>query len=224
MINEKSVLLKLGFWREEYRCWRKLQLGFTLVEMLIVIFIVAILAAVAIANFGAARQKAKIDLVADSLVSVIKQQQSAAKSKARCFGLKFSASAPAGGGGGLCGNDGCNVAGADGRVNLIDANYVAVGNGNNRADYCEDSTIKLQPMPEMEDFIVQNLKIDDAVVPAVKIYFKPPFATAVFDGNATDGAGAINHVLTIAVVNALRNEVRTLQFDSATGRGEIIRN
>lgn len=209
---------------------RKDHKGFTLVEMMIVIAIVAILATIAIANYGSVRQKAKLDIVADTLVSIIKQQQSNAKngkgggvvspttaglgadsglSGVKCYGLFFQTSQTT----------------DKPYASLVSAPYVAVG--TNGADYCDTGSEISQPVTEMEDFSITSLKKDNVETPELEFYFKPPFGKPFLAGagsSTADLTTVLSSQIDITLSSKTKGDDRLIRFDAASGVVSVIRN
>jgi prepilin-type N-terminal cleavage/methylation domain-containing protein len=183
--------------------------AFTLIEILIVIFIIGILTVVVIANYGAARQKAKADLIADTLINTIKVQQNAAKSgkgaSPQCYGVYF------------------DVAGEP-HLQTVTAPYVsvsAVGFGD--ADYCDMSQKNTQKLTDLEDFAIDGIDAFGDPQQAYLIMFKPPEANVV-GGNSLEARQTLNADINSIFEVTFRSqdglEVRKVSFDIATGRAQ----
>lgn len=171
--------------------------GFTLIELLIVITIIGILAVMAIGSFGSARQDAQLDIAADSISSIIKEQQGNAKDglqgvgsdstkEASCYGVVFQTSST------------LSNASTDPFVQAITVPYVAVPTATNSesADYCDTSNIQnLQktPVDATSNILLTGLKQAGIDMDSLVIMFKPPFG-AVLEGtgsNISDSLSAI---------------------------------
>lgn len=149
--------------------------AFTLIEMLVVITIIAILAAVAVSSYGIAGQRARLDVGVDSVVSVLKQQQGLSKSGRvvnvgggagtkeaegyKCYGMYFSDNDP--------------------YVQLVEADYVSVD--VTRADYCkiDPNSSPLRVFPELGNLVLTGIEKDNQELNKLVVMFKPPFGNIV---------------------------------------------
>jgi prepilin-type N-terminal cleavage/methylation domain-containing protein len=155
--------------------------GFTLLELLIVISIIAILAILTISNYAGVQRGARLDFAADSVVSLIKEQQQLAKSGNRdeggnlqCYAFKLI------------------VADEENQAQALigSSNYVGLPkdeNGNilsnpdpGSVDVCEK--IEGGGWQERKIFqagtVLQNISeiINGQELNSLELYFKPPFA------------------------------------------------
>jgi len=189
--------------------------AFTLIEILIVIAIIGILAVVAVSSYGAVRQKVKIDLMADTLISTIKEQQDAAKTGRGtpvCYGIYFNSAASAS------------------QIQLITAPYVAVESVGEMADYCDMSKSDLSDFALFENFKILDMTAFGAPRSSYLIMFKPPEAAIVI-GSDPGGAlaplsapGSIftDSLIKITIGSADGSDQKTIGFDVATGVAERI--
>lgn len=186
--------------------------AFTLVEMLIVIAIVAILALLAIGSFGAARQQARREIAIDSLVSLLRQQQTLAKSgrleedfgSNRCYGVLYTIQDP--------------------YVQLVEMPYVPVGTTD--ADYCDPVAREAVDYDAIQDFEVREIERFGSDTSDVLILFKPPFARPVL-GDVTFTSLddlMVQSTSDIIIRVGLPNDeqVRAFRFDASSGLIERI--
>jgi len=172
-----------------------------LVELLVVITIIAILAFMAVSSYGKAQRQAKLDIAADTLVSMIKEQQGAAKSGRvagdsglQCYGIRIS---------------------TDG-VKILHAEYVSVDDVG--GDYCKagEALPKDFPIPEME------VRSVDSSEDILTVFFKPPQAKiALYMGNS-DMPSPADFTLTIEIGLPNVDDTRKISFDTVSGLVERI--
>ena len=155
--------------------------AFTLVEMLIVVAVIAILAWIAVGAYGGARRQAQIDLIADNLVSTLKQQQSLSKSGrvtgdvgaeevSKCYGMYFHK-----GGEDL----------GEFKIQTIVADYYPVI--DNKADVCDLDNAMTTDFESVTDFEMSKIeKFGQDEVEEVIIMFKPPFGRIVVGKNYSE--------------------------------------
>jgi len=181
--------------------------AFTLIEMLVVIAIVALLAILAISAYGVARQQARRDIAADSLMSALRYQQGLAKTGrveddgsegVFCYGMLFSVDEP--------------------YAQLLKTPYVAVG--QQKADYCDVSQDDLQDFDPLEDFKVYEIDKFGADSDNVVVLFKPPFANVVLSDSSfmmpmPPGAQQTDIVISIGLPND--DDRRAFRFDTSSG-------
>lgn len=138
--------------------------GFTLIELIIVFTIIGLLAVLAMGSFGAARKQARLDIAADSLATLIKEQQGKTQSGRQvgdvpsCYGVVFQKLAP--------------------YVQTVALPYRAIANDSTaKADYCDATgTPTLTPFESFtKDFQVQSLEQGSAKLEKLVVMFKSPF-------------------------------------------------
>lgn len=187
--------------------------AFTLIEIIVVITILAILAMIAVFSYGAARQRAKMDLIADSLVSVLKQQQELSRSgkqivigeesETSCYGLSFNTS----------------VTEEDTYyVKYIRAPYVTVGVYG--ADYCDMDELEGEPFKDMDNFVISEIKKDGVESQdSLPIMFRPPQAKVMYsmDNLPTALRSPESSTVLITVSTPDLEQSRSFEFDPATG-------
>ncbi|HLG25922.1 MAG TPA: type II secretion system protein [Candidatus Gracilibacteria bacterium] len=195
--------------------------AFTLVEMLVVITIVAILAVIAVSSYGAARRVARLDIVADSVVSMLKERQQKAKSgvvtptqpgtpsatgsrnssQPHCYGLFFSTAPEAG-----------SLA-----VEVVETPYFPVGPQG--ADYCDLVQAETDPLDVVEDFKILNIQRFETETEELLILFKPPFARVVLGTMNTVSAPGTEYTQDLLVTLGLPEGQgeRTVRYNIASG-------
>lgn len=187
----------------------KVRTAFTLIEVLIVITIVAILAILAVTSYGAVRQQARLDITADRLVSMMKEQVGKAMNgsglyaapqsgipssvRSRCFGFIFNKNKPP-------------------LFQVLTIPYVAVS--GDKAHFCDRTSTDLQTVPVdfLEDMEMKELKLDDKSVDEIEIFFKPPFGKI---DRTTVLANASSFSVTLGLKNM--TDVRNIVLDLTTG-------
>ncbi len=188
--------------------------AFTLIEMLMVVTIIAVLAALAVSSYGLANQKAKLDVLADTIVSVLKQRQSLVKNgkgvladdgrmangsqefQPLCYGLLFDTTEK--------GNK---------AVQYIEAPYLSVS--GMAADVCDVAEIKKRDFEQMNKYLISGIKKNESDLNNITILFKPPFArTMLLNDNLPLPSGA--SVIDITLKSENQNETRVIRFDTAS--------
>jgi len=182
--------------------------AFTLIEILIVLAIVSILAIVAISSFGLARQKARMDITADALVNLFKQQQSLARSGVgsvpMCYGIYFKIDDPA-------------------QVYAVAAPYIAVDASVDatKADFCDIRRDKLtiSRFDQFEDNKLIGLSKFGVEVNELMVLFRPPRARVlVGDMVGLDNPSMTdNSSLLVTFESATGQDSRTVDFNVSSG-------
>ncbi len=195
--------------------------GFTLVELLIVITIIALLSVAGLASFDGARQRAGLNIAGDKMVSVFKQQQLFAKSgkiqkvagglgqpdtqQVFCYGIQFNGK----------------------EVNIVKAPYVGfdVGTGSNQVakpvDYCDKNSLTATPFNGGVAIKIDSLKYaGNAIGDNLTVFFRPPFANPqIFQENNLLSKGEdLDPVLEFTVKSASSSAAGYLiKFNLGTG-------
>ena len=194
--------------------------AFTLMEMLVVIAIVTLLAVIAIGSYGSARRSAQIDLIADNLVSVLKQQQELSKSGkvgpadeeesvSKCYGMYF--------GKGTTQEEGA-------QVKIIDTPYYPVRGQD--ADICDLGNYAATDFAADSDFELFQIEMYQEGIESdnLIILFKPPFARVAIgqfalgeDTNVSAPGIHFSPFITIGVRLPSGENEKFLRFDASTG-------
>jgi hypothetical protein len=174
----------------------------------------------AIANYGMMRQKARMELVADTLISTIKQQQNLAKSGKGeklpdgseillCYGMSFDVD--------------------NSVIKLITAPYVSISIGTEFADYCDISDknkVTKNDFAALENFKLLGVDVfNDPTKKTYVIMFRPPEAN-ISIGDSLDnlsilqkpGTTFTNSEISFTLESPDKIEQRKISFDVATGR------
>jgi len=188
--------------------------GFTLIEILVVITIVAILAVLAVSSYGVARRKAKLDIVTDTVVSILRQQQSLAKSgrsggdlekvSPTCYGMIFSEKEP--------------------YIQTFQAPYISVDESIdvNKSDFCDlrESSYKPQTFNELENFTVSKISVFGSEKTDYMIAFRPPEARVSAGENALEVENitqANDPRIMVTLLGQNADDTTTFTFDVTTG-------
>ena len=195
--------------------WQKIttKRGFTLIEMLIVISIIAILAFLGIDSFSDAQRRAKLNVGAESLASMIKGQvenvrdgiavkDSTGKTSLNCYGFGIT---------------------ADRIVNSLIAPYDAP-NDDCTLSGTGANAVQNLPFDQLNGLKISELDVAGKPVTSnLVVYFKPPFANA-FEANI-DSAALENTKFTypiqikIQTVNGGLTKIVT--FDPTTNKADV---
>lgn len=160
--------------------------AFTLVEMLVVITIVGIIAAVAVGNYAASRKQAKLELGVDTLISIFKEQEQKAKSgqlvtfqeagKSQsgiaCYGVDLRVSDSQSG----QGQGGQSVVPVQ---YLINPYHAVQGNA---ADACGATSAQTMNVSSFEDLEIRQVLLDQQEQKELQIFYKPPLGKRDFVG------------------------------------------
>jgi len=189
--------------------------AFTLIEILIVVAILAILTLTVIANYSGARQKAKIDVVTDTLISVLKEKQSNSKNgkggsgeTSLCYGLMFQTA------GSLY-------------VQELQADYFSVNPdiNPNKADFCDTRPgyLTQKQFDLMEDYKIKEINAFGIDKDSYVIMFRPPEGR-ISVGEDLDNVAAMENtnspllIFTVESANGLDKE--SFSFDVTSGVAE----
>ncbi len=189
--------------------------AFTLIEILIVIFIISLLAVIAVSSFGVARQKARMTIMVDTLINTVKERQNLAKSgkgeSAMCYGISIDTS-----------EDG------PAQLKLVTLPYVSVSIETETVDFCDVSDSS-KVMSQNFD-LLENFKILDVTAFGVAgnsgyvLMFKPPKADVNLGPDLENltslrGVGGFSDsLIKIELQSPDGLEKRTVGLDTATGR------
>ena len=193
--------------------------AFTLIEMIIVITLIALMAGLAVSNFGNARQQATLDLATDLLVSTIKQRQQLAKSGK----TNASDSSEIHGSSLLCYGLIINplVTEDENPVQLLEAPYISykdLDSSIDLADVCDFNEITSRPLPQLDRFIISDVTFDgNEISEPLTIFFKPPFSKPIFRLSEQVVQTDAPPIVVMSVSSSKRSEKKEIQFDSASG-------
>lgn len=191
--------------------------GFTLIEMLIVITIIGVIAFLGISTYGDAQRQAKLEFAADTVVSLIRQQQSLVKSgrivvnnqesdatdasNKKCYGLLITSQT----------------------VSLVESSYFAIK--DNIADVCDVTTLKERPVNDLKDFTISTLERSGEPQEELLILFKPPAGKTLL-GTKTEVFSPQTDItpdIIIGITAQQGNEERLIRFSPSTGFVERIK-
>ena len=191
--------------------------GFTLIEVLVVITIVAILAVLAVSSYGVARRQAKLSIVTDTVMTVLRQQQSLAKSGRSgstltgqvptCYGMVFAKTAP--------------------YIQTVQAPYISVDESIdvNKSDFCDlrDGVYQATTFNEFENFIIPEISVFGTDKEGYVLMFRPPEARV--SGGETlatveNFVQANDPRVTVTMSSANGSDTATFTFDVTTGIAE----
>jgi prepilin-type N-terminal cleavage/methylation domain-containing protein len=186
--------------------------AFTLIEILVVVFIVSMLAVVAISSFGAARQKAKTSLIVDTLINTLSERQNLARSgkgaSPMCYGIYFDNTIPQ-------------------QIKLVTAPYVSVAVQTETADFCDMNSpnVVLEDLNLLENFTIVDVNALGSSNNKYLIMFKPPRADVSVGTDLRNlqslyvGAGnTATSLISIEFQSPDGLEKRAVGFDVTTGR------
>lgn len=192
--------------------------GFTLIEILVVITIVAILAVLAVSSYSVARRQAKLSIVTDTVMTVLRQQQSLAKSGRSgntmdkgvptCYGMIFTKTAPP-------------------YIQTVQAPYISVDASVdlNKSDFCDlrDGFYETTAFSEFENFIIPEISVFGTEKESYALMFRPPEARV-------SGGESLNSIekfgttgdprLMIKMSSANGTDSAAFTFDVTTGIAE----
>ncbi|MEY4722718.1 MAG: hypothetical protein RLZZ324_231 [Candidatus Parcubacteria bacterium] len=198
------------------------QKGFTLVEMLISLSILAVITAFTTANFSAARKGDEVRLSSQLVASALRRVQSAATGGELIFfcngGARANMTCPGGTaaecpGGGTCSHEVPHGYGmhfttvAAGAKRMI---YFADINGNHAYDAGED--VRNDNVSPGVQVSASSLLIGATSVPTLDIVFDPPVPTAYFN-NATSTA-----IASISLTHAVTAQVKSVSVNRISGQ------
>ncbi len=189
--------------------------AFTLVEIIIVVTIIALLALVAIGNYGAARQQAKMDIIVDTLISALKEKQSLARSgrggdTPQCYGLLLQTGAP--------------------YVQELIAPYVSVNPDidSTRVDFCDMSewSVKKTTFDLLENYKISSIDQFGTPASTFVIMFRPPEGRISIGNNLNNieplGVTA-SPLITIKVTSANGKDNKAFTYDVTSGVTEVFK-
>ncbi|GEM_PF-4011829 len=191
---------------------KRARVGFTLVEMLVVLTIIGIIAFFAVASYSAARKQAKLDLAADSLVSAFNEQTQNVKGgrdDARTSAQNQSMTSQAGSIRNFC--FGLHLQKQAPFVQNFASPYVSAS--GQEADLCDILHQNLTRFDLFEDLKIGDLTIDGTAVESLDVIFKPPFAKVL----ARSGDGPMRKFLKIIFSIAFQNaaDKRVIEIDGS---------
>lgn len=188
--------------------------GFTLIEVLVVITIVAILAVLAVSSYSVARRQAKLSIVTDTVMTVLRQQQSLAKSGRSgssltdqvptCYGMIFSKTDP--------------------YIQTVQAPYISVDESIdvNKSDFCDlrDGIYKATTFSEFENFIIPEISVFGTDKESYALIFRPPEARVSGGESLTSVENFVqanDPRVSITMTSATGSDTATFTFDVTTG-------
>ena len=188
-----------------------------MIEILVVIVIVGMLAVIAVAAYGSARQRAKMDYTADALVSLVQQRQNLSKSgrqvltasgeagKPTCYGVSFSKDEKP-------------------YVEVIEAPYVSVDTSIDatRSDFCHMDESKKTPFDQFEDNKITEIEKFGLPAESILVMFRPPEARISFGEEKQDFTN--DPVVTITFKSANGQEQRSFSIDVSSGMAERVKS
>lgn len=206
--------------------------GFTLVEMLVVITIVAILAFLAVSSYGVARKQAQLDIAVDSVISLMREQQGLAKSgrvvpggdvsggsalgtsesEKNCYGLRFVGDPEEGGN----------------AISVIEMPYYKLDVSTKKVDYCDLSAATDKMSDAWKEIEVKEITQygDNNQKTELYVVFKPPFGKLVLtdspSGELKPAVVGNDPLIKISIGLANLEEERVFQIDSITGLTERV--
>lgn len=177
--------------------------GFTLIELIIAVAMVAILSTITIANFRKAERQKRLDLAVDLSVNGIRNAQN--------FGLtakQISSSL-------------CQVGGINDKA---PKSYIIVFNTNSTL-YGEDKcnnviAIESYQLPLNTRIQASGLKINGNSVSNLQVKFSPPFAVMTVSSDTTLGQGPFTSFTqaTVTLENTETGSVQTVTIDGVSGK------
>lgn len=192
--------------------------GFTLIEMLIVLTIIAVLAVVSVSSYDVVRRQARLQVIGDTLVSTLKEQQNLARSgktsaldalstdrQLMCHGMRFE---------------------KNGAVEVVEAPFVGVDTTirSDKSNFCLMNKAKKTPMTLQEKFSVVSLDRYGTPVDTLAVMFTPPFGDTLIgleldtDGLLPPDSGTTKPEICVGVSPLQLAEKTFLQFDIVSGR------
>lgn len=189
--------------------------GFTLLELLIVIMIMAIMTMIAVNAFSLVQKQMKVDFAAESLISTIKEAQVLVKSGRRAENTD-----------GSTGSAICYVvrigAAADSGLFTGKSNYVAVGDSAGGVAIVDVCTVLSKENMIKKDIFSENIKIkailqDGLDIAAQEFYFKPPFGQLYQLESGQMKPVVIGKFVYLIGYDQEEQYDQKVQFDTATG-------
>lgn len=162
---------------------KKFQNGFTLIEMIVVLTIVAIMGILAVSTYSGTRRQARLDISVDSFVSALREQAGKAKNGQLIPFVQVGQQAPGGQSDqqllkSACFGVALNTQGAE-PLAVEAFPYVAI-TPDGRADVCDPLQIQKFPYQAFEELQVKELLVNGGQkYDQLKIFYKPPFARMI---------------------------------------------
>jgi prepilin-type N-terminal cleavage/methylation domain-containing protein len=173
--------------------------GFTLIEMLVVLFIITTIAGISVANFRAAEKQKRVTIAADTVINAIRNAQN--------FTLTGKNTTNA--------NTSCRVPQFYVVIFQYASTFTLYG-----VDNCGTwDTIETYSLPVNTRIAANGLKLNGSTATTAEaVYFAPPFATIT--GNKDSDPVASFSTLSITVETSDGSSSKTVHVDGVAGRIE----
>ncbi len=180
----------------------KLNKGFTLVEMTIVIFIVGMIATLSIANYRAAEKRKRIVIAADVITNAIRNAQNFALTSRQIPGSACATKSPSA------------------YVIKFTAGQTVELYGIDKIPCTGSTLIETYPLPLNTRIQSNGYKINTVPVSTLQMKFTTPFAQMTSSSNSTTNGGTFSSftTATITVEASDASIAKTITIDGVSGR------